>query len=117
VIARTSAIASGEDRDNTALQEARDLCYLLFRAVALHAKFENLLLFPALDAAKKDPEFTADAVAQHDHEEEEMNSLLEHFDRALSEDPGSRQQTLKGLASARVNSHTSNTKRPTSCRC
>jgi glutathione S-transferase len=100
VIARTSAIASGEDRDNTALQEARDLCYLLFRAVALHAKFENLLLFPALDAAKKDPEFTADAVAQHDHEEEEMNSLLEHFDRALSEDPGSRQQTLKGLASA-----------------
>ncbi len=100
VIARTSTIAAGEDRDNEALQEARDLCYLLFRAVALHAKFENLLLFPALDAAKDDPTFTAEAVGQHDHEEEAMNSLLEYFDRALSEEPGSREQTLKDLASA-----------------
>jgi hypothetical protein len=100
VIAITSAIAGGDDRDNVALEEARSLCYLLFRAVALHAKFENLLLFPALDAAKDDPTFTADAVGQHDHEEEEMNSLLERFDRALSEKPGSRHQTLKDLASA-----------------
>ncbi len=100
VIAITSAIAGGDDRDHVALEEARSLCYLLFRAVALHAKFENLLLFPALDAAKEDPTFTADAVGQHDHEEEEMNSLLERFDRALSEEPGSRHQTLKDLASA-----------------
>ena len=100
VIARTSTIAAGEDRDNQALQEARDLCYLLFRAVALHAKFENLLLFPALDTAKGDPTFTAEAVGQHDHEEEAMNSLLVQFDRALSEGPGSREQTLKDLASS-----------------
>jgi glutathione S-transferase len=100
VISRTSMIAAGEDRDNDDLQEARDLCYLLFRAVALHAKFENLLLFPALDAAKDDLGFTAEAVGQHEHEEEEMNSLLEHFDRALGEEPGSRQQTLVDLASA-----------------
>ena len=100
VIAKASAIACGEDRDNTDIEEARDLCYLLFRAVALHAKFENLVLFPALDAAKDDPGFTAEAAEQHDHEEEEMNSLLEHFDRALSEEPGSRQQALKALDSA-----------------
>ena len=100
VIAITSAIAGGEDRDNAALEEARDLCYLLFRAVALHAKFENLLLFPALDAAKDDPGFTADAVNQHEHEEDEMNALLEGFDRALSESPGSRHQMLGDLASA-----------------
>ena len=100
VIARTSTIAASEDRDNQALQEARDLCYLLFRAVALHAKFENLLLFPTLDTAKGDPTFTAEAVGQHDHEEEAMNSLLEYFDRALSEGPGSREQTLKDLASS-----------------
>lgn len=97
---RTTAIAVGEDRDNKALQDARDLCYLLFRAVALHAKFENLLLFPALDAAKDDPGFTAEAIGQHDHEEGEMNSLLEHFDLALSEEPGLRQKTLTDLASA-----------------
>jgi hypothetical protein len=66
----------------------------------LHAKFENLLLFPALDTAKGDPTFTAEAVGQHDHEEEEMNSLLEHFDRALGEEPGSRKKTLEDLASA-----------------
>jgi len=100
LIARTSAIAVGEDHNNNDLREARDLCYLLFRAVALHAKFENLLLFPALDTAKGDPAFTAEAVGQHDHEEKAMNSLLEHFDRALSEEPGSREQTLKDLASA-----------------
>jgi glutathione S-transferase len=100
VIARASAIAGGEDLDNTELEEARDLCYLLFRAVALHAKFENLVLFPALDAAKDDPGFTAEAVEQHDHEEDEMNNLLEHFDRALSEEPGSRQKTLRDLDSA-----------------
>jgi glutathione S-transferase len=100
VVTRTSTIAEGDDRDNHDLQEARDLGYLLFRAVALHAKFENLLLFPALDAAKEDPSFTADAIGQHDHEEAEMNSLLEYFDRALSEAPGSRHQTLKDLASA-----------------
>jgi hypothetical protein len=100
LVARTASIAAGEDRDNEALQEAQDLCYLLCRAVALHAKFENLVLFPALDAAKDDPGFTADAIDQHDHEAGEMNSLLEHFDRALSQTPGSRQDTLTGLASA-----------------
>ena len=100
VVDRTSSIAAGEDSGNDDLQEARDLCYLLFRAVALHAKFENLVLFPALDAAKNNPGFTAEAVDQHDHEEEEMNSLLEHFDRSLSEEPGSRQQILTDLASA-----------------
>jgi glutathione S-transferase len=100
VIDRTTNIAARKDSGNDDLQEARDLCYLLFRAVALHAKFENLVLFPALDAAKKDPDFTAEAVDQHDHEEGEMNTLLDHFDRALSEEPGSRQQILRDLASA-----------------
>ena len=100
VILRTSVIAAGEDRHNDDLKEARDLCYLLFRAVALHAKFENLLLFPALDAAKDDPGFTAEAVGQHEHEEEEMNSLLERFDRALGENPGARHQMLTDLATA-----------------
>jgi glutathione S-transferase len=100
VVNRTSTLSAIEDLDNGELQEARDLCYLLFRAVALHAKFENLVLFPALDTAKGDLDFTAEAVDQHDHEEDEMNSLLDHFDRALSEEPGSRQQTLMDLASA-----------------
>ena len=102
VVNRASTLSAIEDHDNDELQEARDLCYLLFRAVALHAKFENLVLFPALDAVKGDPGFTAEAVDQHDHEEEEMNSLLEHFDRALSEEPGSREQTLIDLAAACV---------------
>ena len=94
VVARTSAVAASEDRDSARLRDARDLCYLLCRAVALHAKFENLLLFPALDAAKDDPGFTAEAVEQHDHEEGEMNALLAKFDRALNETPGSRHETL-----------------------
>ena len=97
VVTRVSTVASGTDRDNHDLQEARDLCYLLFRAVALHAKFENLILFPALDAARGEPGFTAEAVDQHDHEEEEMNSLLEQFDRALDDEPGSRDATLQDL--------------------
>jgi glutathione S-transferase len=100
VIDRTTRIAAGEDRDNEDLQEARDLCYLLFRAVALHAKFENLILFPALDRARNESDFTAEAVDQHEHEEEEMNSLLDRFDRALGEAIGSRQQTLMDLAEA-----------------
>lgn len=100
LIARVSAIDTGDHDDNEGLQEARDLCYLLFRAVALHAKFENLVLFPALDAATGNPTFTAAGAAQHDHEEQEMNSVLERFDRALSERPGSRHQALKELASA-----------------
>jgi glutathione S-transferase len=100
VVARASAAAADDDRDNTQLQGARDLCYLLFRAVALHAKFENLLLFPALDAAKDDPGFTSEAVEQHAHEEGEMNALLDVFDRALNEKPGSRRRVLAELASA-----------------
>ena len=100
LIARTSAMADGEDRDNEALQEARDLCYLLFRAVALHAKFENLVLFPALDAARNDPRFTAEGAEQHDHEVEEMNALLDRFDRTLNEKPGRRLVALTGLAEA-----------------
>jgi glutathione S-transferase len=104
LIARMSAIATGEDHDNEDLQDARDLCYLLFRSVALHGKFENLVLFPALDVAKDDPSFTAEAVEQHEHEEGEMNSLLERFDRALSEEPGTRHDTLTDLAAACVRS-------------
>ncbi len=102
VVSRTSTLTEGEDRDNSELQEAHDLCYLLFRAVALHAKLENLLLFPALDAARNDPGFTADAIGQHDHEEAEMNSLLELFDLTLGETPGSRADSLKVLASTCV---------------
>jgi glutathione S-transferase len=90
---RTSALAAAEDRDNESLQEARDLCYLLFRAVSLHAKFENLVLFPALDTATGNGSFTAEGVSQHDHEASEMNALLERFDRALAEEPGARGQT------------------------
>jgi glutathione S-transferase len=100
LVARTAAIARGHDRDNVELEEARDLCYLLFRAVSLHAKFENLVLFPALDAAKDDPAFTAEALDQHDHEAGEMNSLLELFERALDQAPGSRHETLESLATA-----------------
>ena len=96
--ARTSATGPGNDRDNRALQEARDLCLLLFRAVALHAKFENLVLFPALDAATKDSEFTADGLEQHQHEVGGMNALLDLFDQALGQNPGSRQNTLSLLA-------------------
>ena len=103
VVARTAALAEGNDHDNLGLQEARDLCYLLFRAVSLHAKFENLVLFPALDAAKGDPGFTGEAIGQHDHEEAEMNSLLERFDRALAEEAGSRRQVLNDLAAACAN--------------
>jgi glutathione S-transferase len=97
---RTSAVAAGEDRDNDELQDARDLCYVLFRAVSLHAKFENLVLFPALDAATGNTAFTAEGVAQHDHEEHEMNALLERFDRALGEEPGARGEALADLAVA-----------------
>jgi hypothetical protein len=57
-------------------------------------------LFPALDAAKQDPDFTAEGAEQHDHEVEEMNALLEHFGRALAEEPGERRQTLTVLAEA-----------------
>jgi glutathione S-transferase len=97
---RTHAIGAGEDHANDDLQEARDLCFLLFRAVALHAKFENLVLFPALDAARNDANFTAEAVEQHDHEAAEMNALLEQFDHALGEEPGSRHEILGNLAAA-----------------
>jgi glutathione S-transferase len=100
LIRRTGDIAAGDDRDNQALQEARDLCYLLFRAVALHAKFENLVLFPTLDAATGTSDFTADGISQHAHEEQEMNFLLSRFDRALGEQPGRRHDTLADLASA-----------------
>jgi hypothetical protein len=93
-------VASGKDTDDVALREARDLCYLLFRSVALHAKFENLVLFPELDAAKQDPGFTAEGREQHDHEVDEMNALLEHFDRALCEQPGDRQADLTSLTEA-----------------
>ena len=96
--ARTSSPDLSEDRDNQSLQEARDLCYLLFRTVALHAKFENLVLFPALDAATGDSVFTADGIAQHEHEVGEMNNLLELFDRALGQKPGSRADTLSFLS-------------------
>jgi glutathione S-transferase len=100
LIARTSTIAEGENHGNEALQEARDLCYLLFRSVALHAKFENLILFPALDSFRDDPSFTAEAYGQHEREEHEMNSLLELFDRALDAKPGKRQDLLTTLAAA-----------------
>ena len=100
VVGRTAALAKADDRDNASLQEARDLCYLLFRAVALHATLENSVLFPALDAAKEDPNFTLDAIRQHDHEEAEMNVLLEHFDRVLDEEPGLRTESLRDLAAA-----------------
>jgi hypothetical protein len=100
VVSRTAAIAAGNDRDNADLQEARDLCYLLFRIVALHAKLENLLLFPTLDAFKADPNFTVGAIDQHDHEETEMNNLLDRFDRVLSHEPGSRDTMLRELAAA-----------------
>ncbi len=100
LVARTTAVAACDDRGNEALQEARDLCYLLFRAVALHAKFENLVLFPALDAATHNPGFTAEGAAQHDHEEGEMNALLGMFDRALSEAPGRRREALFGISDA-----------------
>jgi glutathione S-transferase len=100
LLARLAALVTGEDRDNEGLQEARDLCYLLFRSVALHAKFENLILFPALDAAKGDSCFTAEGTEQHDHEVQQMNSLLDGFDRALREEPCKRRATLAGLAAA-----------------
>jgi len=98
--ARAAEIAEHEDRDNERLQEARDLCYVLFRSVALHAKFENVVLFPALDAATGDSDFTAEAIGQHDHEVGEMNALLDHFDRALRENPGERHGILESLAAA-----------------
>lgn len=102
LVARTAALAAGDDVDNRALQEARDLCYLLFRAVSLHATLENLVVFPALDATRHDPRFTAEAVTQHDHEEGAMNSFLERFDRALREPPGERRDALAELAAASV---------------
>jgi len=100
LVARTVAMAAGDDRDNAALEEARDLCFLLCRAVSLHATFENLVLFPALDAAESNPRFTAEAVAQHTHEANEMNGLLELFDHVLGETPGARQEELERLAEA-----------------
>jgi glutathione S-transferase len=102
LVARTAALAKGDDLDNRALQEARDLCYLLFRAVSLHATVENLVVFPALDAARNDTQFTAEVLAQHDHEEGAMNSFLEHFDRALGEPVGARADTLASLAATSV---------------
>ena len=100
VVDRTSALTERDDSDNLQLQEARDLCYLLFRAVALHAKLENLLLFPTLDASRDEPDFTAEAVEQHSHEEDEMNALLAAFDSTIAERPGARQQALRDLATA-----------------
>ncbi len=100
LMTRTSALAAAEDGDNESLQEARDLCYLLFRAVSLHAKFENLVLFPALDTATGNGSFTAEGVSQHDHEASEMNALLERFDRALEEEPGARGEMLTSLAAS-----------------
>jgi hypothetical protein len=100
LVARTAALAAGEDRDDRDLQEARDLGYLLFRAVALHARFENLVLFPALDEVRGDPGFTAEGADRHDHEAREMNALLDRFDRALAEPPGERTAALRALAAA-----------------
>jgi glutathione S-transferase len=104
LVARTEAIAAARDHGNETLREARDLCYLLCRAVALHAKFENLVLFPALDTARENPGFTAKAISQHDHEAQEMNSLLEHFDRVINEQPGASQESLTVLAQACIHS-------------
>ena len=97
---RMKSIASSEDRGSQPLQEARSLCYLLFRAVALHGKFENLLLFPALNAAKNDPAFTQSAIDDHSHESDEMNALLDRFDAALTEPPSQRKAALEALVSA-----------------
>jgi len=98
LVARTANLARDGDLGDESLQEARDLCFLLFRAVALHAKFENLVLFPALDAAQGDSAFTADGADQHDHEVGEMNALLGRFDQALGQRPGQRQAPLDELA-------------------
>jgi glutathione S-transferase len=99
LLVRVKSIASHDDQGNEQLQEARSLCYLLFRAVALHGKFENLLLFPALNAAKDDLAFTEAAIAQHSHEASEMNALLDRFGATLAEPPGQRAKALAALVS------------------
>lgn len=102
LVERSSSLSAGEDRDNAELQKARDLCFLLFRAVSLHAKFENFVLFPALDTARGDASFTAAGADQHDHEVGEMNALLDRFDRVLAREPGERTAALNELAAETI---------------
>jgi hypothetical protein len=100
LVDRTAALARAEDRDNTPLGEARALCYILFRSIALHGKFENRVLFPALDAAKGTPDFTQAAVEQHRHEAGQMNELLARFDTLLAKPVREREAGFVQLASA-----------------
>ncbi|MBT3250437.1 MAG: hypothetical protein HN729_04725 [Candidatus Marinimicrobia bacterium] len=84
LIKRTDRFSQAVDPGDEFIKKTRDLCYILFRAIILHAKFENLLLYPAMEIANVNPELTREAEKQHEHECVRMNALLGQFDDVLS---------------------------------
>lgn len=97
---RVQRLAGAEREAPGEFDEVRGLCVLLFRAVALHGKFENLALFPTLDEVQNDPAFTGHGVDEHDHEVVAMNDLLALFNDAAARPAGERRGSLERLAEA-----------------
>ena len=95
---RAENFSKPTDPGNDYLNKTRDLCYILFRAIILHAKFENLLLYPAMELAEVNPDLTLEAEKQHHHECEEMNQLLTQFDHVISLPEKNRHSELVVLA-------------------
>ena len=98
LIKRTDRFSNAKDPGDEFLKKTRDLCYILFRSIILHAKFENLLLYPAMEIANVNPELTREAEKQHHHECEKMNHLLSQFDHAISLPKDDRISELVELA-------------------
>jgi glutathione S-transferase len=95
---RAEVFSKPTDPGNDYLKKTRDLCYILFRAIILHAKFENLLLYPAMEIANVNPDLTLEAEKQHHHECEQMNLLLAKFDQVISLQKDDRKSELVKLA-------------------
>jgi glutathione S-transferase len=79
---------SKDDHDHEEVAEARGLCVLLFRAVALHAKFENLSLFPTLNTSQNNQLFTQHGINDHEHEVVALNDLLARCNDAAKRPAG-----------------------------
>jgi hypothetical protein len=97
---RVALLVSDPREDNRELREARDLAYLLFRAMALHGSFEIRIVYPALDAARGDLAFTSAGREGHEREAGEMSALLDLFDRALEAGAAERRDHLAELAAS-----------------
>lgn len=100
LVSRVDRLMNRAGAGDEELREARDLAYLLFRGMALHASFEIRIVYPALDAARGDLDFTAEGRARHEREVEETNALLELFDGALATPAAGRREKIERLAAA-----------------